>query len=105
MAAQLIGMNQDEALTLVNSQDNHVDVLHSHVRGITAAIEAFQSTSFKGVMSDTLAARWHGEVRPELEKVLNDASEKQSRTTQIVGHQMDNLHLGANEIAGGGVTV
>ena len=105
MASNLIGMNQDEALTLVNSQDGHVDVLHSHVRGITAAIDGFQSTSFKGVMSDTLAARWHGEVRPDLESVLNDASEKQSSTTQIVGHQMDNLHLGANEIAGGGVKV
>jgi hypothetical protein len=94
-----IGITPDEALHLVGQQGAATDALRNHMRTVEAHINSLASATYVSATTQALRAKWEGETKPQLEKIIARSETAQAGTKSSVAQQMSTQDSNASSIS------
>lgn len=93
-----IGITPDEALHLVGQQGAATDALRNHMRTVAAHIDSLAGATYPSAVTQALRAKWEGETRPQLEKIIARSELAQEGTKGGVATQLSTQDSNASSI-------
>ena len=99
----LIGMTYDEAFDLVEKQRELTDQLRQLVTTAELHVDSLANANYISATTQALMNKWHGETRPQFDKIFARSAAAQDGTIKAIRVQESTQNDGAAQCVATGI--